>query len=146
MDANQIKNTVLLALAAVGSYIANALGGFDALLVALVAMMAADYVTGVMVAAVFKRSDKSDSGALSSKAGFKGLCKKGAIILMVWIAALLDRAIGAAYVRTAVILFFAGNEGLSLLENVGLMGVPFPPFLRKALEALRDKGGNGDDT
>lgn len=64
-------------------------------------------------------------------------------MLLVWLGVLLDEALGVSYVRTAVILFFLGNEGLSLLENIGLMGVPFPAFLKKALEALRDKGDKG---
>lgn len=66
------------------------------------------------------------------------------IILIVWIAVLLDNALGANYMRMAVILFFIGNEGISLLENVGLMGVHYPQFLKKALQALRDKGDNGE--
>ena len=65
--------------------------------------------------------------------------------LLVWIGVLLDQALGAAYVRTAVILFFIGNEGLSLLENLGLMGIPYPGFLQKTLEALHDKGNQGGD-
>ena len=97
----------------------------------------------VLVAALWQRSDKSRTGALDSKAGFRGLCKKGVILLLVWLGVLLDEALGVSYVRTAVILFFLGNEGLSLLENIGLMGVPFPAFLKKALEALRDKGDKG---
>lgn len=143
--AMMIKNGVLAALAAMGGFLAHALGGWDASLKVLIALMAADYITGLMVAALWKKSNKSESGALDSKASFKGLCKKGVIILVIWIAALLDSVIGATYVRTAVVLFFIGNEGLSLLENVGLMGVPFPVFLRKALEALRDKGDAGEE-
>ena len=144
MDAVTEKNAVLGFIAAAGSVIANALGGWDAALNVLVAMMAADYLTGVLVALIWHRSNKTDDGTLSSKAGFKGLCKKGMIILIVWIAVLLDNALGANYVRMAVILFFIGNEGISLLENVGLMGVPYPQFLKKALQALRDKGDNGE--
>ena len=144
MDATTIKNGVLAVIAAVGSFVAHALGGWDAALKVLVALMAADYLTGLMVAAVWKRSNKSETGALDSKAGFKGICKKGVILLVVWIATLLDVAIGATYVRVAVVLFFVGNEGLSLLENIGLMGVPFPEFLKRALEALRDKGNEGE--
>ena len=143
MDAVTVKNAVLGFIAAAGSVIANALGGWDAALKVLVAMMVADYLTGVLVALIWHRSNKTDDGTLSSKAGFKGLCKKGMIILIVWIAVLLDNALGANYVRIAVILFFIGNEGISLLENVGLMGVPYPQFLKKALQALRDKGDNG---
>ena len=144
MDAVTIKNAVLCFFAATGSVIANALGGLDSALRVLVAMMVADYVTGVLVALIWHKSNKTDDGTLSSKAGFKGLCKKGVIILIVWLAVLLDDAMGADYVRTAVILFFIGNEGLSLFENVGLMGMPYPAFLKKALQALRDKGDNGN--
>ena len=146
MDAVAVKNAVLCFFAAAGSVIANALGGWDSALRVLVAMMIADYITGVLVALIWHRSNKTDDGTLSSKAGFKGLCKKGVIILIVWLAVLLDNATGANYIRTAVILFFIGNEGISLLENVGLMGVPYPQFLKKALQALRDKGDNGKDT
>jgi toxin secretion/phage lysis holin len=107
-------------------------------------MMAADYITGLAVAAVFKRSNKSESGTLDSKAGFRGLVKKCAILLLVYIAVLLDAAVGTHYVRSAVVLFFIGNEGLSLLENVGLMGVEYPAFLRNTLQALRDNGDGGE--
>jgi len=139
-----IKNVVLGAVALVGSAVANALGGWDAALEVLIALMAADYMTGVLVAAIWQRSSKSESGALDSRAGFKGLCKKCVVLLLVWIAVLLDQAMGVAYVRTAVVLFFIGNEGLSLLENIGLMGVPFPSFLKNALEALKEKGDGGE--
>lgn len=134
------KNWVMAAAAAVGSALAGALGGWDAALQLLLAMMAADYLTGVLVAAVWKRSGKSRSGRLDSRAGFKGLCRKGAVFVLVWVGAMLDGTMGMAYVRTAVCLFFVGNEGLSLLENLGLMGVPFPRFLKDALEALREEG------
>lgn len=144
IDAINLKNIVLAACAAVGSYVANALGGWDSALKLLIALMAADYITGFLLAMIWHRSNKSPTGALSSKAGFKGLCKKGAILLMVWVAVMLDGAIGSEYVRVAVILFFVGNEGLSLLENLGLMGVPYPSFLQRALEALRSKGDKGD--
>ena len=143
-QAINIKNGVLAAVAVAGSALANVLGGWDAALKVLVAFMAADYITGVLVAALWQRSNKSETGALDSKAGFKGLCKKGMILLLVWLGVLLDEAIGAAYIRTAVVLFFIGNEGLSLLENLGLMGVPFPAVLKNMLEALRKKGDEGE--
>lgn len=143
MDAVHMKNGVLAAVAAVGSFVAQALGGWDAAMVVLVAMMAADYLTGVLVAAFWKKSNKSETGALSSNAGFRGLCKKGMILLLVWLGVLLDNAMGVQYIRTAVVLFFIGNEGLSLFENLGLMGVPLPKFMVRALEALRDKGDEG---
>lgn len=145
MDYNAVKNGVLAALAAVGSWIANSLGGWDASMQVLVALMVADYLTGVLVAAVWHKSSKSSSGTLNSVAGFKGILKKCMILLLVWIGVLLDDATGANYIRMAVILFFIGNEGISLLENLGLMGVPFPAFLRRALEALRDQGDKGKE-
>ena len=135
MTAMEAKNGILAILAAAGAFLAGGLGGWDA-------PLAADYLTGVLVAAVGQRSDKSASGALDSRAGFQGLVKKGMILLLVWLGVLLDRAAGAGYVRTAVVLFFVGNEGLSLLENLGLMGVPFPAFLRRALQALQEQGDN----
>lgn len=144
--AVHIKNCVLAALAAVGTLIANALGGWDAAMKLLVAMMAVDYITGWLVAAIWHRSPKSASGALDSNAGFKGLCKKGAILLVVWIGTMLDSTYGGAYIRTAVILFFIGNEGLSVLENLGLIGIPYPKFLNKMLEALQEQGDKGSST
>lgn len=145
MTAMQIKNSVLTALAAVGGFLADRLGGWDALLQVLVALMVADYLTGLVVAGVFKRSPHTESGALSSHAGFKGIVKKCAALLLIYIGVLLDRAIGEAVVRSALIIFFIGNEGLSLLENVGLMGVKYPQFLQKMLEALRERGDKGED-
>ena len=138
-----IKNAVLAALAALGTFVANALGGWDAALQVLIGLMAADYVTGLIVAGVFKRSGKSETGALESRAGFKGLVRKCTILMLVWVATMLDRLTGAAYIRTAVCLFFIGNEGLSILENTALMGVPYPAFIKNALEARRDKGDGG---
>ena len=143
MNATAIKNGILAAVAAAGSFIAKQLGGWDAAMQVLVALMVADYLTGLIVAGVFHKSRKSDSGALDSKAGFKGIIKKGMILLLVWIAVMLDAALATDYIRVAVVIFFIGNEGLSLLENVGLMGVPYPAFLKRALEALRDEGDKG---
>ena len=82
-----IKNAVLAALAALGTFVANALGGWDAALQVLIGLMAADYVTGLIVAGVFKRSGKSETGALESRAGFKGLVRKCTILMLVWVAA-----------------------------------------------------------
>lgn len=138
------KNLILGSLAAAGSALAGALGGWDGALALLLAMMAADCVTGWLLAAVWKKSNKSPSGALDSRAGWKGLCRKGVALVVVWVGVMLDNTMGTAYIRTAVCLFFAGNEGLSLLENLGLMGVPCPKFLRDALEALRKEGDESD--
>lgn len=140
-----VKYPVLAALATVGAGLLRLLGGWDATLQTLVGLMVADYLTGVLAAAVFRRSPKTEGGGLSSGAGFKGLARKCAVLLGVFLATLLDQATGAGFVRTAVCLFFSANEGLSVLENLGLMGVPYPRFLREMLEALRDKNDSGGE-
>ena len=144
MDPNALKNGVFAAAAAVGAFIANELGGWDVLLQVLVGMMAVDYLTGLLIAAIWKKSNKSESGALDSEASFKGLARKCMILLLVYVAVLLDAAIETNYIRAAVIIFYIGNEGLSLLENLCVMGVPHPKFLENVLQVLRDSGDKGE--
>lgn len=139
-----IKNGLLAVLAVCGSAIAQALGGWDVALKVLVGLMAADYVTGLLVAAVWHKSAKSNSGKLESNASFKGLIKKGVILLVVWVAAMLDRVTGSGFVRTAVCLFYIGNEGLSLLENTSIMGVPWPGFIKNMLDVMKQQGDEGN--
>lgn len=105
--------------------------------------MVCDYICGLLVAGIWKRSNKSQTGALDSRPGMKGIIKKCMILMMVWLSALMDRGLGLGYARTAVVLFFIGNEGLSLLENIGLMGVPYPETMKNALEALKKQGNEG---
>jgi toxin secretion/phage lysis holin len=140
MTATTIKNGIIATLAVVGGIISNLLGGWDTALQVLIICMAVDYITGLIVAGVFRHSRKTESGALDSRAGFKGLIRKFSTLLVVLLAAQLDTVIGGTFSRTAVILFFCANESLSVLENVGLMGVEYPKFLKNALEALKDKG------
>ncbi len=142
--AVHIKNAVCGALAIAGSAITSLLGGWDITLQVLLCCMAADYITGLIVAGVFHNSGKSASGALESRAGFKGLMRKCAVLLLVFLAALLDNYTGHSFVRPAVCMFFIANEGLSILENVGLMGVPYPKFLKNMLEALKKQSNDGD--
>lgn len=130
-------------LAVVGSAVSSAFGGWDGFLQILIAMMVCDYITGILVAGVWKRSGKTKNGALSSSVGFKGIVKKCMILMLVWLAVMMDNAMGVHVARTAVCLFFIGNEGLSLLENIGLMGVPYPAFLKNALEQLKQRGDEG---
>ncbi len=138
-----IKTVLLAFLSRTGAAVAEALGGWDGLLETLVWCMAVDYITGVLAAGVFRRSPKSRDGALDSRVGFRGLCKKGAELGLVLLAAKLDGALGGGFSRTAVLLFLIANEGLSVLENLGLMGVPYPVFLREALEVLRERNEQG---
>ena len=136
-----IKDSVLVALSVAGSFLARALGWWDSALQTLVILMAIDYITGILIAAVWQKSSKSKSGALESRAGFKGLVRKGLILLVVLIGVQLDAILGLqAFCRTAIVLFFCGNEGLSIVENLGIMGLPLPDFVKKKFEQLKDKG------
>ena len=107
--------------------------------------MALDYAAGLIVAGVFHKSQKTENGALESKAGFKGLCRKGMILLVVLIASRLDLTLGSTFVKDSVVIGFIVNETISLLENAGLMGVEYPAALRNALELLRKKGDASND-
>ena len=133
-------------LAAIGGAIAGAFGGIDTMLIVLVACMALDYITGLIVAWM-GRSQKTESGHLDSKVGFVGIAKKALMLLVVLMAALLDRALGTehAVFRTMMIWFYIANEGLSILENLSMAGVPFPAGVLKALEQLRDKSDTSND-
>lgn len=142
VNANAVKNWILAALAASGGFLSNMLGGWDMLLQVLIVIMAVDVITGWIVAGIFHKSPKTETGALDSKIGFKGLFKKFSVLLLILVAAQLDKAIGGSFSRTAVILFFCGNEGLSILENLALMGIEYPAFLKNALEALKKKDDN----
>lgn len=136
---NNLKS-VLLALTGVVSSAASALlGGFDMSLVTLLIFMAIDYVTGLIVAGVFHKSQKSRTGALESRAGFKGLGRKGVTLLIVLVAARLDILLGVTFVRDGVVIAYIVNELLSIVENAGLMGIPIPDAVKNAIEALKTK-------
>lgn len=134
-----MKQTICTALGLIGGAVAGAFGGWSADLAALVSFMAVDYISGLLVAGVFRRSQKSKSGALESGAGFQGLCRKGMILLMVLIGASLDRLLGMDFIRSAICVGFAANELISILENAGLMGIPIPKVLGRAIELLQNK-------
>lgn len=131
-------NTIQLIFTAVGGWLGYFLGGCDGLLYALLAFVVADYVTGVMCAV----SDKK----LSSEVGFRGICRKVLIFILVGIANILDvQVIGAGSVlRTAVIFFYISNEGLSLLENAGHLGLPIPEKMKVVLAQLHDRAEESD--
>ena len=131
---------VIKACAAVAGALAGLFGEWTVALTILVVMMAVDYVTGVMVALTGK-SPKTEGGGLSSKIGFIGLAKKGFIMLIVLVATMLDRAIGntAMIFQMATVFYYIANEGLSILENADLMGVPFPAFIKEKLEGMREE-------
>ena len=132
----QGKNILSIFIGIVGATVTTLFGGWSAGLTTLIFFMAIDYVSGLLVAGVFKTSPKSETGALSSKVGYRGLCKKGMILLFVLIAYRLDLLIGTDYIRDAAIIGFCVNELISIVENAGLMGIPLPPILIKAIDVL----------
>ena len=132
-----IKATCLAFVGAAGGIIVQWMGGFDQLLQALIVFMAVDFITGWLAAAMFKCSKKTESGRLSSAAGFRGLVKKGCVLLMIIVAVHLDGLLGInSLTRDAIIIAFILNELLSILENMGMMGVKLPDALTNALELL----------
>ena len=136
---NIIKDLVLGIVGLVGSGIAYIFGGWNKAMVALIIFMAIDYLTGLMVAGVFKKSQKTKNGGLESRAGFKGLCRKCAVLLLVAVGYQLDKMIGTDYLKNTIIIAFVANEALSITENMALMGVPMPTPVKKAIEILKDK-------
>lgn len=132
-------NTIQLIFTAVGGWLGYFLGGCDGLLYALVAFVIIDYITGVMCAI----NDKT----LSSEVGFRGICRKVLIFLLVGIANILDvQVIGTGSVlRTAVIFFYISNEGVSLLENAAHLGLPVPEKIKTVLEQLHDRSESEDE-
>lgn len=132
---------LLCTIAGVAGGVLSALfGGWDASLVTLVVFMAVDYISGLVVAGVFHASKKTDTGTLQSRAGWKGLCKKVMTLLFVLIGHRLDLAVGTQYIREGIIIGFMVNELISIVENAGLMGLPLPEIVHKAIEVLTEKG------
>lgn len=132
-------NTIQMVFAAVGGWLGYFLGGCDGLLIALVVFAVVDYITGVMCAV----SDKE----LSSKVGFRGICRKVLIFVLVGAGHILDTQIigDGSVLRTAVIFFYLSNEGVSLLENAAHLGLPIPKKLRDVLAQIHDRAEGGED-
>ena len=132
-------NTIQFVFAGIGGWLGYFLGGCDGLLYALLAFVAADYFTGVMCGI----SDKT----LSSDVGFRGICRKVLIFILIGIANIMDiQVIGTGSVlRTAIIFFYISNEGVSLLENAGHLGLPIPENLKTVLEQLHERSEKGDE-
>ena len=134
----EIWNWIQLALSAVGGALGWFFGGMDGLIYALLVFVIADYITGVMCAIADKK--------LSSEVGFKGICKKVLIFVMVGIAHIMDTYLISTgeVLRTAVIFFYCSNEGVSMLENAGHLGLPIPAKLKDILEQLHDRSDKGE--
>ena len=126
-----VNSTIKVILAGIGGVLAYLFGPWDALIIGLVVLLTLDYVTGVTAGAI--------KGELSSKVGFFGLLRKLVILVIIAVAAIIDRIIPSTNgaIRAAVIMFYIMNESLSILENAGRIGIPLPKRLRKAIESLR---------
>ena len=135
-----IKIFILSGVACVGAAITSLFGGWNGAMTTLVILMFIDYVTGIIVAGVFHASPKSSGGALSSAVGFKGICRKFVILLIVVVACRVDLLLDTNIIRDATCIGFCVNELVSITENAGLMGIPLPRKLVEAIEVLR-----GDD-
>lgn len=136
-----MRNSTILSgiIGAIGAAFTTLFGGWTAGMTTLVLFMAIDYISGLIVAGVFRNSNKSESGALESKAGWKGLARKCMTLFFVLIAYRLDLLLNTNYIRDAVVIGFCANELISIVENAGLMGLPLPPIVIKALEVLKNK-------
>ena len=132
-----VKAQFMMAVGVAGGVIVSLLGGWDTALMTLVIFMGVDYLTGLIVAGIFHTSQKTGNGRLESRAGWKGLCRKGVTLLIVLVACRLDLVIGSNFIRDAVVIAFIANETISIIENAGLMGVPIPAAIIDAIEVLK---------
>lgn len=144
-DFNGKLSVVCAAVGTAGAAVAKALGGWDNAVFTLIIFMCIDYAMGLIVAGVFKKSEKSENGGLSSKACWVGLARKVITLLFVVIAYRLDLLIGTDYIRTGVIIAFCASELISICENAGLMGVPLPSVITKAIDILKNRSEDNHD-
>ena len=133
-----MKSGITTVIGVIGGMIASLFGGWDAALVTLIIFMGVDYVTGLIVAGVFHNSEKTKNGALESRAGWKGLCRKGVTLLVVLVACRLDLVMGSNFIRDAVVIAFIANETISIIENAVLMGIPIPASIMRAIDILKN--------
>ncbi len=134
-----IWGVICTAAGMIGGFLSQVFGGWDSSMTTLLMFMAIDYATGLIVAGFFHASPKSEGGSLESRAGWKGLIRKGCTLLFVLIGARLDMVLGTTMVRDGVIIGFLLNELVSIVENAGLMGLPLPAALTNAIELLKKK-------
>lgn len=139
-----MKEKLCFILGTFGAWIAGWFGGWNSAMTTLLLFMVADYLTGLIVAGVFNRSPKTSTGALQSKAGFIGLIKKGMILLILLIACRLDMLLNTTIIRDGTCISFILNELISITENAGLMGVPIPPQIKRAIDVLKSKEESQD--
>ncbi len=141
----KVKHTVLTIIGSIGSFASYLFGGFDKLLIALVIFMIIDFLSGLILAIVFKNSSKTKNGRVSSEAGIRGLAKKIFILFLVTVATQLDLVLDTSIVRDGVVIAFISMEGISILENATLSGLPVPRIIKNALEVLNKSEDENDE-
>lgn len=140
-----MKEYLCTAIGVIGGAVSALVGGWSEGMAVLITAMAIDYITGLMVAGIFHASPKSESGSLESRAGWKGLCRKFVTLMIVVLAHGLDDVLNISYVKDAMIIGFVSNETISIIENAGLMGIPMPPVINRAIDLLTTKQESIDD-
>ena len=141
----KVKYLILTIVGSIGSFASYLFGGFDKLLIALIIFMIIDFLSGLILAIVFKNSSKTKNGRVSSEAGIRGLAKKIFILFLVTVATQLDLVLGTSIVRDGVVIAFISMEGISILENITLAGLPVPRIIKNALEVLNKSEDENDE-
>ncbi len=134
-----VKAIICTVFGVIGGMIAKLFGGWTQDMITLFVFMAIDFAMGLMLAGVFKKSSKSETGALDSRVGWMGLCKKCVTLLFVLVAHRLDVSLDVSYIKTATVIAFIINEAISVVENAGIMGMPLPEVVVKAINVLKQK-------
>ena len=142
---NILKGGAIGIIGALGSFIAQSLGGWTSDMQTLIILMGIDIVMGLLIAGFWKKSSKSKTGTINSASMAKGLIRKGGYLLIILLAYRLDKSLGTDYIRTAAIIAFIANEAISIIENAGIMGIPIPSVITKAIEVLKQKSEGGDN-
>ena len=132
-----MRENIIYAFSIIGGFISSLIGGFDIVITTLIIFMTIDIITGIILAGVFKNSPKTESGRINSQAIFKGIFKKFGVILCIVVSTYLDKISGSDSIRNIVSFWFIASEGISILENLGSMGVPIPQKLKDTLEVLK---------
>ncbi len=135
----KFKSVLILICGSIGSLLSFLLGGFDKVMIALLIFMIIDFLSGLILAIVFKNSKKTDNGKLSSRAGIIGLSKKIFILFLVAVATQLDIILGTTFIRDGTVIGFISMEGISVIENASLAGLPIPKIVKNALEIISKK-------
>ncbi|MFA5749582.1 MAG: phage holin family protein, partial [Bacilli bacterium] len=135
----KIKNLIVVTFGSIGSLLSFLLGGFDSVMIALLIFMVIDFLSGLILAIIFKKSKKTESGRLSSQAGILGLTKKIFILFLVAVSTQLDIILGTTFIRDGTVIGFISMEGISIIENASLAGLPIPKVIKNALEIISKK-------